>query len=532
MPRTPINVVTVAQMQALESASEQAGVSTDTLMENAGLACAVHIRERMNGAAGRRVLLLIGPGNNGADGLVIARHLRRWGADVQCYVVRGRPNDDPKMDSALAYGVSVLDAADDPDRKSLESLLAGADLVVDAILGAGRYRPLTGIVQEVAALVNHHRSQEARQTVVSVDLPTGVNPDTSDADMGSIAADLTLALCCPKFGIASFPGAGFAGQIVVLDIGLPEAALNDVSLTTEWMTETSASRLIPARRLDSHKGTFGHLLIVAGSRNYVGAAALAARSAHRAGAGLVTLATPESVYPIVASQLTETIHLPLPEDAEGRVDVEGADVISRQAGSYSALAVGCGMGRSPGTVAFIDRLLLSSFLNPADPHGIGWKTVVDADGLNNLAQCDDWPDRLPYPTVLTPHPGEMATLTGRATTEIQADRLDIAARTSAGWQQTVLLKGAHTVVADPDGRRCVLPFSNPALAAGGTGDVLTGIIGALLAQGLFPYEAANLGGFLHATAGEEVSRQRGAAGVVPSDLLDRIPGIMHRLRAG
>ena len=362
--------------------------------------------------------------------------------------------------------------------------------------------------------------------MIAVDLPTGVNPDTGDADPQTIIADETLALCHPKYGIANFPGAGFAGRIAVLGIGLPHdvSASADANLPTEWMAPELARVLLPARPLTSHKGTFGHLLVVAGSRNFVGAAALAARGAHRAGAGLVTLAAPESVYRIVASQLTETIHLPLPEDADGRVAASAAHAIRERIGSYSAMVVGCGLGWSCGTTALVDRLLLDGEKPPSLP------IVVDADGLNSLSECPNWAGRLHAPAVLTPHPGEMATLTGQPTARVQADRIGIASGSSAKWRQTVLLKGAHSVVASPDGKRCVLPFANPALAAGGTGDVLTGIIGGLLAQGLAPYDAARLGGFLHGTAAEQVRADYGDAGVVASDLLDRIPAIMAALR--
>ena len=535
MPVAPIKVVTVAEMQALEAASEAAGVSTDTLMENAGLACARRIRERMGGAAGRRVVLLIGPGNNGADGLVIARHLRRWGAEVCCYIARGRPSPDPKMADAQAYDVTVKDATDDDGLQTLNRMLSRCDVVVDSILGAGRYRSLEGTVADIAALVNRVKLAHPTLPVIAVDLPTGVNPDNGTADANTVRADETLALCFPKYGIANFPGAEYAGRVSLVDIGLPPSVAANTGLSTEWMTAASARTLLPPRPLNSHKGTFGHLLLVAGSRHFIGAAYLAAQGAHRVGAGLVTLATPESVYRIVASKLTETIHLPLPEDADGRIDVAAADVILDRIGGYSALAIGCGLGWSVGTTAFAERLLLTRHSRPSSRHSGESRNppppiVIDADGLNNLSRCDNWSARLTAPVVLTPHPGEMATLTGQPTGQVQANRLNNAAHWSARWQKTVLLKGAHSVVASPDGRRCVLPFANPALAAGGTGDVLTGIIGGLLAQGVAPYDAARLGGFLHGAAAEQTRHRHGDAGVVASDLLDLIPPIMAGLR--
>lgn len=659
----PIPVVTVAQMQALEDASARAGVSRDALMESAGLACALHIRQQLGGIAGRRILALIGPGSNGADGLVIARRLALWGAAAHCYLLRTRPDDDPKMDAARRAGVTIDDAAADPGHSRLTARLARCDAVIDAILGAGRYRPPQGVIADAINLVNRRRRgnhqnrrppvfaidlptgvhpdtaavrhrvhhQNHRPPVFAIDLPTGVHPDTAAVADPTIIADATLALACPKPGIAHFPGAGCAGRITVLDIGIPPAVVDAARLPTHWMDAALASTLLPPRPPDAHKGTFGHLLIIAGSRHYIGAAALAAMAAHRAGAGLVTLATPASIYSIAAARLTETIHLPLPESADGGIAPAAARIIrerlaSDRRGAYNALAVGCGMGQSPAAAAFLRQLLQditdasasnaapgnantgntdagnASTSNAAtsnaatsnaapgnasagntdarnsDAHASTLPLVIDADGLNNLARCPDWPALLHnIPAVLTPHPGEMATLTGRAVPDIQSQRPAVAARYAAQWGQTILLKGAHTIVASPaitpnaasptitpsaanlattpnaagfavtpsaanlaitpnaadhdtDVSQRILPFANPALAAGGAGDVLTGIIGALLAQGLSPYDAAALGGYLHGTAGELARRQHGAAGVIASDLPPLLPSIIQALR--
>ena len=366
-------------------------------MENAGLACARHIRQRLGGIAGRRILALIGPGSNGADGLVIARRLAQWGADAHCYILHTRPDCDPKMDAARAAGVTIDDVANDPDLPRLTARLSRCDAIIDAILGAGRYRPPQDAIAKAINLVNrtrpgHHqnqrrpgRHQNQRRPVFAIDLPTGVHPDTAAVADPTIIADETLALACPKHGIAHFPGAGRAGRITVLDIGLPPTVVDAAnlpthrmddalpptavdaasltthrmddalpptvvdaaSLTTHWMDDALASALLPPRPPDAHKGTFGHLLIIAGSRHYIGAAALAAMAAHRAGAGLVTLATPASIYPIVAARLTETIHLPLPESADGGIAPSAARIIRQRLPAYDALAVGCGMGASP-----------------------------------------------------------------------------------------------------------------------------------------------------------------------------------------
>jgi NAD(P)H-hydrate epimerase len=255
----------------------------------------------------------------------------------------------------------------------------------------------------------------------------------------------------------------------------------------------------------------------------VGAAYLAAQAAVRVGAGLVTLAAPRSIYPIVASKLTEVIHLPVPEDAEGQIHPDAAQLVRDNLSHYNSLAVGCGLGRSPGTTQFLERLLLSE-PRPALP------TVVDADGLNSLSRLPDWWQRLGGQVALTPHPGEMATLASTSIAQVQQDRIATARQWAMRWNATLALKGAHTVVAAPDGLVRVSPFANPALASGGTGDVLTGIIAGLMAQGLTPYEATCCGVYLHGQAAEAVRRARGDTGTLASDLIERLPETISQLR--
>ena len=517
-----MKIVTAAQMVALEQAAERQGTSTDTLMETAGLAVAVAARNRLDGVAGVRVVVLVGPGNNGADGLVTGRHLQRWGAQVIAYVVARRTDPDPKMQLALSYGVTPIHAVDDPGLKQLEHILGRSRLVIDAVLGTGRARPLTGLVQDVIQRVNALRSRDLRPQLLALDLPTGLNPDTGEVDPSGLTADLTVALGRPKVGLLTFPGADRVGQLQVVDIGLRERMPEEESIYLELLTSDWVGGRLPARPLNSHKGTFGHALVVAGSRNYVGAACLASQAALRVGAGLVTLATPESVYPIAAGKLTEVIYLPLPEDREGRIDPSAAELIRSKLSRFDSLLVGCGMGWSAGTTQFLEHLLLQN-PRPQIP------TVVDADGLNNLSELPDWWERMSDRIALTPHPGEMATLTGLTTTEVQQDRIATSRRWSALWKSTLALKGAHTVIADPQGLVRVSPFANPGLASGGTGDVLTGIIAGLIAQGLTPYTATCCGVYLHGRAGATVTLRRGHAGAIASDLIEELPQSISRL---
>ncbi len=522
-----MKIVTAAEMALVEQSAQSRGVSVDALMENAGLAVARSARALLGTVAGAGVLVLVGPGNNGADGLVAARCLRRWGAEVAACVVTRRPDPDPKMDAARQYGVDVFWANDDEGLLRLGRLLDRSRLVIDAVLGTGRSRPIAGITQAVLERVNACRAADQAPAVLALDLPTGVDADTGAADPAGLAADVTVALGYPKVGLVTFPGAARVGRLEIADIGLPSGMPDADAVALELLTSEWVGRHLPARRPDSHKGTFGHALIVAGSRNYVGAACLATQAALRVGAGLVTLATPESVYPIAAGKLTEAIHRPLPEDADGRVHPDAAAVVAALAQGCDALAVGSGMGRSEGTARFLNELLTA--LRAADFPG-GMPLAVDADGLNNLSALDDWHRRLPGPTVLTPHPGEMATLTRSSIPEVQRDRIATARRWAAEWGVSVVLKGAGTIVAHSGGLAQVSPFANPGLASGGTGDVLTGVIAGLMAQGLEPGLAAACGVFLHGQAGAAVTQRRGDAGTIASDLVDIFPETLRGLK--
>ena len=578
-------VVTAAQMLALERESARRGTSTDTLMERAGLAVASAARQLLGrpsgGVAGASILVLVGPGNNGADGLVAARHLRRWGAEVTAYLLTTRrPGAPPRPDNQLAdklelarrYDVSLLSAADDPGLERLTRQLRRSELVIDAVLGTGRSRPLTGTIREVMLRVGAFRDagrdacRDAcrddswnglsppgrcpRPLLLALDLPTGLDADTGAVDAACPAADVTLSLGFPKAGLLAFPGAEKAGELQILDLDLPPG-LGEADIPLELLTPAGVGRRLPARPGNAHKGSFGHTLVVAGSRNYVGAACLVATAAARAGAGLVTLATPESVYPSAAAKLTETIHLPLPEDAAGRLHPDAAGIIRDLRPNYSCLAVGSGMGQSRGTVAFMERLLLDP---TAPPSAI--PTVIDADGLNTLARLPAWWQRRPGnqtgPLILTPHPGEMATLTGWSTAAVQQDRVAVARQWAARWQAVVVLKGAFTAIAaptnltnstnraapegsesgsvEPAGRVRLSPFANPGLAAGGTGDLLTGIIGGLLAQGLTPFDAASCAVYLHGQAAAALTARQGNAGLLASDLAPLLPETIRRLR--
>ena len=518
-----MKIVTSEQMRLIEERSEQAGVSTDRLMENAGLAVARSVRLCLGRVVGARVVVLAGPGNNGGDGLVAARRLLSWGANVTVYLTRDRSGDS-NLDGVVARCAPVVSADEADFSRRLAADLGGAQVVVDALLGTGRSRPISGVVKTVLRALSRARQERSFLRLLAVDLPSGLDADTGQADPECVAADVTVALGYPKAGHYAGSGAGYCGCIEVVDIGVPAGLDADVRL--ELMTAEWARALLPGRPADAHKGTFGRVLIVAGSRSYVGAAKLAATAAARAGAGLVTLAVPESLRGEVASGSPEPTYLPLPESSPGVHSPSAVGVIIDRAGGYDALLVGCGLGLEDGTVEMVERLLYGDARLPP--------TVIDADALNVMARSQEpeWWERLPRRAVVTPHPGEMGRLADEPAAAVQDDRVGAARRSAEKWNKVVVLKGAHTVVASPDGGAMVSPFANPGLASAGTGDVLAGVVVGLLAQGLDLGGAAELGVYLHGLAGDRVRREMGDTGMLAGDLLPALPRAIRELRCG
>ncbi|MEX0800658.1 MAG: NAD(P)H-hydrate dehydratase [Dehalococcoidia bacterium] len=521
-----MKLVSVEQMQAAE---RECGVPLPQLMENAGLAVAQEGWLLLGEVAERRIVVLVGPGNNGGDGLVAARHLREWSGEVTAYLLTPRDESDEPYASAVKTGVAVAQAKEDAKSgyKRLDEMLGGADLVIDALLGTGRARPIEGAMADVLDRLRAARERSLPPKLLAVDLPTGVDADTGTVDPHCVAVDGTVTFAWSKPGLHVLPGSRYAGRVEVVDIGIPRSLESDgwtEVMTSRW---ASAPGGLPERPPDAHKGTFGRALVVAGSPRYTGAAYLACMGAIRVGAGLVTLGCASTVYPILASKLTETTFEPLP-DEEGYLTAEASHAVGRLLGSergYEALLFGPGLGQEPYVRAFVKSLLPS--LKGEGLRGV----VIDADGLNNLSQMEGWWREIGAPVIVTPHPGELSRLTGLSMEEIAADRLGVARKCAAEWGVTVVLKGANTVVASPGGAR-LSPFANPGLASAGTGDVLSGTIVGLLAQGVEPYEAASLGVYVHGLAGERVRADLGSAGMAASDLLMALPRAIKELRSG
>jgi ADP-dependent NAD(P)H-hydrate dehydratase / NAD(P)H-hydrate epimerase len=541
-----MKVVDSAGMRVLEQAAVEAGATWPALMERAGGGVAAHALAMLGSPAGRGALVLVGPGNNGGDGLVVARLLHDAGADVALYLWRRqRPEEDANWRLCRERRITELSAADDPGRAGLRRLLAGADLVVDALLGIGVTRPVAGELAEIVGAVNERRAAPGNPpAVLSVDVPTGIDADSGAVLGAAIRADLTVATGLLKPGLLLFPGRAYAGALQVADIELIPADVE--AIMTETIGADLARGLLPARPDDSHKGTFGKVMVVAGSAQYPGAAVLASAGAARAGAGLVTLATGRSGA-LAGGRPPEITVQPLPEAEWGVLGEAAADELLKAIEGYTALVVGPGLGREKPTGEFLSRLL--GLDAPRQRGQIGFRiggaverqetkeraalppAVLDADALTLLAGIAGWWERVPRGSlVLTPHPGEMKRLLGDE--ELPADPRKAAGEAAARWGQIVVLKGATTVVAEPEGRLHLNDGGNAALATAGTGDVLAGAIGGLLAQGLAPFDAASLGVYLHSAAGRLVREELGDMGALASDLLPRLPLAAKQLRGG
>ncbi len=561
-----VKVVTTEQMREIERATDAAGVSYDQMMQHAGRAVAEVVKLLLgNNPPERRVAVLVGPGNNGGDGLVAARILKEdTGAEVGCYLAKQRGEGDPVFEATRAAGVFIAVAEDDQRWRVLKNLVSNADVLIDALLGTGARLPIEGDLKKImevaaGALIRGPldreivawpaapvRATHSRPMVVAVDCPSGLDCDTGMLDPVALRADMTVTFAAAKFGQLAFPGADAVGELIVADIGTPIGLPALAEVQVELATGRGVGGLLPKRPRDAHKGTFGRAVILAGSVNYTGAAALAGAAAYRVGAGLVTLAVPQIIHPILAAQLPEATWLLLPHDM-GVINEVALEVFLNEVGELDALLIGPGLGREEQTARFMRGLIRgpgrttrgSLGFVPAGgratdgslSYQLPASLVIDADGLNLLCDIEQWWELLPPNTVLTPHPGEMARLTGLDRETIQADRIGVAREKATQWNCVVVLKGAFTVVAAPDQRVIVIPFATDALATAGTGDVLGGCIVGLMAQGADPFSAAVAGAYIHGLAGKVAGEETTSRSVVAGDVLRAIPLAMPILES-
>lgn len=517
-----MEILTGEQMRRVDRrAIDGMGMSGLDLMEAAGRGVAAAILRDHRPDADLGVLVFCGKGNNGGDGLVAARHLLRAGA-MPAVVVLGRAEDlrgdaAAHLGAGRAAGLVVEEVVDAASWARLRPLLERPGVALDALLGTGVRGGARGLVAEVIEDLSR-----GRRVVISIDLPSGVDADTGAVEGAAVRAHRTYTLCRPKLALVAEPAASFAGSWSVIDIGIPPEAVAAEHSELEWLDADALSPLLPRRPHGSHKGNYGHLLAVCGSRGKAGAGVLVGRGALRAGVGLVTVATPRSSLPIVAAQQAEIMTEPLPETREGALAKVSAKPALELLASRDALALGPGLGTAPETVAAVHALLRRR----------GKPTVLDADGLNAVA-----PDRISTPIlpaggapiVITPHPGEAARLLASSTAVVQTDRLAAARRLARETGAVAVLKGHRTVIANPDGRASFNSTGNPGMASAGSGDILTGVIGAFLARGMAAHDAARLGVFVHGDAGDRVARRIGEEGMIASDVLEELPGSLAAL---
>ena len=512
-------LLSVAEMQSVEREANDIGLSYATMMENAGSQLAKFIHNTYGDTQERSVLALVGSGNNGGDALVALYKLMEYGWKTFAYVVKARPEGDAVINRYTQLSGLFSDAEDDCDRKNLGELLNRSSVLIDGVLGTGARLPIPREIAEVLSFVRHTLSEGNKHpAVVAVDCPSGVDCDTGDAAPEVIYADITFTMAAVKRGLLAFPAANFVGEIRVGEIGDVYGLSSWTSIKRGVLTDRDIYAILPSRPRNAHKGTFGTVLLVAGSGNYPGAVLLAGMGAYRIGAGLVKIAVPELIFSSLIGVLKEATWLRLPHD-RGCISEKAIPTILEALPGASALLLGPGMGLEKTT-----RDLLQVLIKQDLP-----RTVIDADGLKLLADIPDWYSNLSEQVVLTPHPGEMAILTGLSKEEIQSSRVEVAERYAFDWQKVVVLKGAYTVIAEPGGSTAIVPVATPALARAGTGDVLAGFIAGLLAQGVAPFRSACAGAYIHAMAGLEAEKEQGnSSSVLAGDLLDGVPKILSK----
>ncbi len=557
-----MKLVTAVEMKAIERRTEEDEkypIPTRQLMLNAGHSVFEAIlaqgrfepdpdNEGLSELDEAVIVILAGPGNNGGDAMVVAALLKQQfpQSDVKIYFHhRPRPEDEAGFPENLTYTEAEeqdgIELEGEPAFEELENDLEEALLVVDGLLGIGLKRPVVAALARIMDLINEAHQERQHELnplfVISIDVPSGLNSDTGQPQGPVIEADLTISLGYPKRGLYTYAAAPYTGRVIIGDIGIPYALSTQIELEVEQqhqlclITSGWVRRKLPARPLTGHKGTFGKLMVLSGSANYLGAPYLCTAAGMRSGAGLVTLAAPQNIINIVATKLSENTFLALPENNEELA----ANLLSNQLsnGNYRALVFGPGMGQEESQARLV-RLMLGW----ADLPGFEWpRVIVDADGLNLLATIPQWSKKLPANSILTPHPGELATLRSQSIDEIEADRVMSARKAAEVFNQVVVLKGAYTVIAAPDGRARVNPAGNAAMATAGSGDVLAGIIGGLMAQmarevQVDPFEVACIGVYLHSMAAELVRRDLGDMGPMAGDFLLTIPQAIVSLKNG
>lgn len=574
-------IATPSQMGEIDRrAISEYGIPGIVLMENAAIKVVEEIEKTVGNVSSKKILVFAGKGNNGGDAFAVVRHLFNKGASVFTYILGDRnsikgdavvnlnildkigvpiveistvkiSNSEVKetgagitgngivgtyvigTNTAGIAGIGVTDTniagvaganvagtrvADTNVAGIIEQLkkeLVSTDLIVDGIFGTGLKGEVKGIIAEVINIIN-----SSGKTVVSIDIPSGLNGETGEVLGVCVRATKTVTFAYPKPGLILHPGCEYTGELIIADISIPARIAGEMGLKMNLLDGETVARWIPKRPNNTNKGDYGRILIIGGSKGMIGACRLCARAAHRTGAGLVYMAVPESLYPVYAASLTETIAIPFDDGGKGCLSKESIDLLEKQIQGKDVIAAGPGLSVNEDTVEIV-RWLVKNLQVPL---------VLDADALNAISHDASILKELKATAVITPHPGEFARLTGKSISEIQKDRINAAKEFACKWNVITVLKGFRTVVALPDGTVYINPTGNPGMATAGTGDVLTGIIAGLIAQGKEPAYAACAGVYLHGLAGDRVATRIGEHGLIAGDLIEEIPHAILAVR--
>lgn len=514
-----MKVVTSAQMRDLDqTAIAGFGIPSLVLMENAGKAVAEITHNSYPHA--RYFFIFCGKGNNGGDGLVTARFLHQQGLKVEVFLLAKETeiSGDSKINLALLKELTpapvIHEITGEPQQKEALSLAEQADVIIDAILGTGTNGPLRGVIAMAVDAINN-----SSKPVVAIDIPTGIDPDKGFPTGKCILPSLTIMLGLPKLGLVTYPGAKYIGKIEIADIGIPDQLVHQKHYSLNYLTVDECCMYIPHRDPEGHKGKFGHVLVLAGSPGFTGAAALTSMSALRSGAGLVTLGIPSSLQPVMAAKITEVMTLGLPETNRHTFDLNAEHLIHEFLGKANVVAMGPGLSTNEATLSLVRKLVVSS----------NRPMVLDADALMAFAQDSAMLKSAQAPIVLTPHPGEMSRLVHLTSYQVQANRIQIAQQYAKEHNVYLVLKGAKTLIAEPSGQVYINPTGNPGMATGGAGDVLTGLIAGFIAQSLTPLEACLLSCYLHGLAGDLGAEDLTEFCLTAGDILAYLPKALKNM---
>lgn len=507
-----MKVATAAEMRKIDQIATQTfGIPGVVLMENAGVEIERKISDVLGEPENKMICVFAGKGNNGGDGFVAARHLHNQGAKVKVFLLCSKEmiTGDAKinLDIISRMGLDILEVGSSRDWDKVKFVVTFADCLIDALLGTGFQGEVKGEMAEAIEIIN-----QAGKLVVSIDAPSGVDLDNGQVRGVAVKATHTVTFVLPKPGLIIYPGADYVGKLTIADIGIPIRILTDNSIKQNVITPSSVRELLGKRQSDAHKGINGRVTVIAGSQGMTGAAALTSVAALKSGAGLVTLGIAESLNAVMEAKLTEVMTKPLPEIVGAAIGRKALPYIEAMAAKSEVVAIGPGLGRQEETMATVREAFQS----------LECPIVIDADGLQAFVGHTELLSNSKAMAVLTPHPGEMGRLLDISAAEVNLDRLGTARLAAELWGSIVILKGARTIVAFPDGEVYINTTGNPGMATGGTGDVLTGVIAGLIAQGLSSHAAAVAGVHIHGLAGD-IAAASGMIGMVAGDVVNGLP---------